>query len=707
MELAELALSNFKRFAEGRFAFCPGLNLIWGPNESGKSTVHEAIQCALFGRERGRSVENWDGGTCVAELTYRSDGKTYRIERRLTEGVSKLGVVDGGDLADVVTDKDRIAALISEHLGISSRAVFDNTVSIRQMNVTGPGAGEMEAVGGEIQRVLTGTAHVSADDARGRLEAARDDIKGRARPANPRESDRIADRLEKLAIEVADARESRGNIRGLEEEQDDLDARIGVDSERSSALEGLLERHRRWSELTREEAESDALYQTVSGSLRRIKETVGDMGLVQKELVDHTELIGKDEELADHLTKNATRREDLQARLVKAEGAGGGASASGRRASAVFLGAGLVLILGAAAAGVFANPWTAAVLLIGALVSVAIGLAMRYIRAISIRAGGPGELAESIRTELAALDADEQSLLTFMKCADSDRAWAKIKAYRNLLSRSRDSEVALKAHLSGRKVEDWEAQEGQLFRELSDTRKELKGDFAGYSPTTEESESWRSEYAALQDSLPRAQARLHEVKGSLETEKKNARDLAALDGELEYLHMRKAELEFAYRAYDEAISALAAVTQSFSEEYLPALSERASACLARITSGRYTSVCVKPGWEITADCRDRSEVKPTALSVGTLDQLYFALRLGCGELLSSGKRLPLILDDPFASFDRRRLDRALEMLKTIARENQVLLLSHDPHILDWAREAKSSKEIQCLIHELPAPKEQP
>ena len=95
------------------------------------------------------------------------------------------------------------------------------------------------------------------------------------------------------------------------------------------------------------------------------------------------------------------------------------------------------------------------------------------------------------------------------------------------------------------------------------------------------------------------------------------------------------------------------------------------------------------------------------LSIGTLDQLYFALRVACGELLSAGRKLPIILDDPFASSDRRRLDNVLHLLKVLSGENQILLLTHDPYVLDWARGLASSNDASCLVHELPAPVEKP
>ncbi len=699
MELIELVLNNFKKFTDGRFRFCPGITLIWGPNESGKSTIHEAIACALFGRERGKTVENWNGGLCSIELTYASEGKQFRIERKLSQGVSTMGTLTDEGLIDVISDKDDIAGAVAEHLGIPSKAVFDNTVFIRQMDVSRLSASDMEVVGDEIERVLTGTAHVSAGEVLKRLETKRDTVKGRARPSNPREYDIITDQLSKTAEELADTRRSREQIRNLEDELVGLEDRIGQDSERAIALDALLDRHRRWSDLKKRETEVDGLHASVFSTVKNLKNTLADLTSVQQELVNYADFVGKDSEIADHLTKIENRRTELQDRLGELKSVeDASSSAKNGLVSAVLPGLAVLFAIAGVALGILVSR-NNFFLLIPAVVCGAAYLVTRSAGPISELKHLMG-LSNSARSELIQLDADEQSILTYVNCQDTSRAWARINAYRRLVSRLHELEVAFSTILGGRSINDWETQEADFDRELSGIRRELADDFNGYAPATEESESWRSESAAIQLSLPRAQARFHGVNGSLDTERKNARDLATLEGEIEFLHRRKDELDSLYKAYEEAISALSAVTKTISEEYLPELCERTTEHMGRITSGRYSSVNIKSGAKVSIDCRDKSDVSVSALSIGTMDQLYLSLRLACGELLSAGRRLPIILDDPFASFDRGRVDSVLNLLERLASENQVLLFTHDPYILDWARSLAESKRVPCIVHDL-------
>lgn len=68
-------------------------------------------------------------------------------------------------------------------------------------------------------------------------------------------------------------------------------------------------------------------------------------------------------------------------------------------------------------------------------------------------------------------------------------------------------------------------------------------------------------------------------------------------------------------------------------------------------------------------------ISPDELSTGTQDELYLAARLSLLKLIAGDKRPPLILDDPFTSFDKDRMNSAMEVCKEIAKEYQIIIFT--------------------------------
>jgi uncharacterized protein YhaN len=124
------------------------------------------------------------------------------------------------------------------------------------------------------------------------------------------------------------------------------------------------------------------------------------------------------------------------------------------------------------------------------------------------------------------------------------------------------------------------------------------------------------------------------------------------------------------------------------------LISRAGVLFAEVTSGAFTGLTVGYGDNdrpiIFAQRSDGVEVGVEALSEGTRDQLYLALRLGSIEGRVGARSLPIICDDLLITADDGRAGALFRVLAAAAAHSQVIVFSHHAHLIDVARNAVGS-----------------
>ena len=89
----------------------------------------------------------------------------------------------------------------------------------------------------------------------------------------------------------------------------------------------------------------------------------------------------------------------------------------------------------------------------------------------------------------------------------------------------------------------------------------------------------------------------------------------------------------------------------------------------------------------------------TAMSAGTADQLYLALRLASLSVhLDDHEPAPLVADDILVNFDDTRARAALEVLADLSARTQVLFFTHHDHLAEIARSCLDPKIL--FVHRL-------
>ena len=137
---------------------------------------------------------------------------------------------------------------------------------------------------------------------------------------------------------------------------------------------------------------------------------------------------------------------------------------------------------------------------------------------------------------------------------------------------------------------------------------------------------------------------------------------------------RLAELERTNLAITYAQSALETAMQELQRRFAPDITRRAEYYLSRLTGGIYDRILIDDELNVLAARSSESTLRTAAWrSGGTGDQIYLALRLAVWEVLSPDS--PLILDDALVRFDQGRMEKAMELLKELSENRQILVFS--------------------------------
>ena len=91
MYIENLRIKSFGKLENMNIELSPGVNMIEGANESGKSTIAAFIRFIFYGvpaKERQTTV-SWTTGRAEGSMTVNTGNKRYRIERTLFQAGEK------------------------------------------------------------------------------------------------------------------------------------------------------------------------------------------------------------------------------------------------------------------------------------------------------------------------------------------------------------------------------------------------------------------------------------------------------------------------------------------------------------------------------------------------------------------------------------------------------------------------------------------
>ncbi len=630
MKIRKLTAS-FGKLENESLSFHEGLNVIYAPNESGKSTWCAFIQAMLYGvdsAERARAghlpdkqrYAPWSGAPMEGTMELTADNCDITLSRTTHAKGAPMKEFSALYTGTNTPVDGMTGQNAGELLTGVTRDVFRRTAFVGQGAVAVSGSPDLEKRIAAI--VATGEEQSSFSEADERLRAWQRKRRFNRRGLLPElegRMDELQGRLDDMGGSVEDVQrlereleQNRADCARLEQAVTESRKR-----QRKDALSRLSSGHKELQEA------SDAHDETVQALSRRREE------LRQSDFGDMSR-----EALHEKLTRD---REELKS-LSRT-----------RKTGKALWPAILCFVLAAVCAAVYSvKPLLPVMCAAGLLCAAAVVLLLRY--------------SKARQTAQQALERRRQIL----------------KSYR--VSTAAELEGILRRHMA---LEDAlrEAEEAErLSREAYEqTRTRITSleesaiselDFA--SGSTEAAKLSRALTAARAEG-ERLSARIAELNGRLSA----MGDPLVLASSLSCLREQYEQIQEEYDAISMAEDALREADTELQRRFSPELGRLAAQYMSEVTGGRYEDVLINRDFSARARTKGDALARDSEyLSAGTLDLMYLAVRLAVCELaLPEGEPCPLIIDDALVNLDETRFKQAMELLKQIARDRQVLLFT--------------------------------
>jgi len=694
VRITRLRIENLRRHRDLDLELARGLTVVRGPNESGKTTLQRALELALTRRVTSASTEMdglrpWGTGDDVrpvVRLEFEQDEEDGihpgSVEKafRGSKGTVRLEYE-----GQVITDPAQADQILAELTGVPTEAFFRSTASVRHHEMDDLARDE-GALRDRLQASISG-ADRGTSAARRKLDKALYELntKGEKNPGRLKVAEaavaQAAAGVDQGEVALAQLEQERDRLVQARERRTDADAAL---TERRSLLEKALQAERLIADRTvaQERFERYRTAVSVSEEIATLQEThpakdplpvlrttVARLRVLDGRIRELKAILSGDVEV--HFEVKAPEPRDWRPTAFLA---------------LALIAAG-VLLAGASATAVLTLPGG----MLGPLASVVAGLVLAVV---------------GRRQRLSATDIGRERQLR------GDEIDRRLRGRSQLEQELQEKDLDLVNQLSGLDLPDMAAVEALLAAEeahvasIERLSAQLDG-LVGREPVAVlpemrdaaaldiEQKTRALEHLGPIAKEPRARERLEvEVKDAeralerarddeanararVEANNVDAEQVAAQTERLATWREQLAALQRRARVYDRTLKAIDTAERATMQRATRYLEKHMVGDIERVTAGRYRRVRVDDtNLAIEVFAPERNDwVSVESLSQGTLDLIYLAARIGLVRLVTGDRRPPLVLDDPFVTLDDARAARALELLKRISADFQVIYLT--------------------------------
>lgn len=734
----ELGILNFGKFENKIIELDSGLNIIFGENEGGKSTIVNFIDGIFYGFSRdslARKIRDdifeksrpWSSSLYKGYIILNYDGKNYRLSRDFDrDEISILNTENGEDLSKDERNylKSRIAQPGFLFFEIS-RKLYKSSFFISQR------LSQIEEVAAEDLKNKIDNFSVSQDeniDLTKVLEKMNKDLDdlGTKRRKNS-EIGRIYEELDKLASERLNFVNLRENYEKVAEKYKETEEKLKnfKDKLRGRKLFELGELKRKLKEIQDEKAKQDENFDFAD--FERAIEINRTSGLYSSKLDD---LLSKEEyiyEINEEVEKDYKKFKDIKEEIALLNENNYSKeieiiSADIKNIEKVGFKYFLKVFLSLLAGGAFifmAFYFKKYFLIIFSILF----FTYSYFRIVKFKENK--DLLNRLKNKL--VDFKKKSLDKTIKKKEFDQDFEElfekynvndVKALSEILDERKEEN--LKNVSKNEYNENWKEKnhleiettkekisslEDELLKILEKYRvkniKELKNLFYEFKDSNKDKTSeYKYRIDELEkenlsgeiyreESLENISKKIKELTievsnldGILRTQEESLEKLRILEEKSFELKDKLKKLEYKRDLLDLSIEKFEAFIKLRRRDTLPILKNNISNYLDKMTKSKYSEILIDDRFDIKVYDKNIGDyVDLDSLSLGTIDQIYLAFRLSISKIITD-KKIPLVLDSHFDSYDDERLKNTLEVL---LEEEQVLIFSssnREKEILD-------------------------
>jgi uncharacterized protein YhaN len=732
MKIDAIRLAQFRRFTSPIAVedLSPGINVLAGPNEMGKSTVFRALEAVFLTRHKvtGAGLDELrplSGGEPLVEADFTVGATRWRIRKQFGRGNTAVlsDAMTGRIVARNAEAEEELARLIGRKgnltgpLGLvwvrQQRALsrpdpdFDHDTGkqksrgeLSALQAAVRGEIEAAAAGEELQRIQALTAKAldvlltnarnapkkngPLDRARCAAEDTRSALQRASRAAEA--SEQRMQEIDRTAIELARMTEPQ-RVAQLKDASERLEARIAAERRRRNERDVLRQALR-----TRELERSTAVQ-----ALSAASESIGRIETLKEQAAIAHALQADIARLADELNADPATRPSLD-RIMRIAHARDLARAESQADPAVVEispepdAVGRITLAG--------KPVTC-----DTRTEIAEAVEIRIEGIGTIRVHPPGaarvaaararaeEATVEIETALADLgvsaidEARDRVDARAKKAEELDRIRARLSGLAPKGPASLDAEIA--ERVDGATSSDIpslqevlksaEAAEHVVRAEFDALCRDLLSD-QSFSDLSDEAAKAR---IAIDDAERRAQqlaSRIENLKSEQvgADEDGLAGEVGRLRGTLERQESEVKRLEGEGKALLLLSRTLQEIESEAREKVFAPLNRRLKPYLDQVFGA--ADLGFKDAFAVAGLTRDGEMHEFAKLSDGTQEQLNVLVRLAYAELLGEqGEAVPLVLDDPLVYSDDARLESLCRVLAAAAGELQIVLLTCRPH----------------------------